>query len=159
MDSDRAPSIDLHIHSTASDGTLTPAEILTLAQKLNLAAISITDHDTIDGARAALKIGIPDALDFLTGVEISTNPPQAFAIGGSLHLLGYAIDVNNDRLNHALSALQKSRKDRTPKILARLNTLGIDLSIDEIRQGPGDVQTGRPHIARAPGPARPCNNH
>ncbi|MBW2012077.1 MAG: PHP domain-containing protein, partial [Deltaproteobacteria bacterium] len=63
--------IDLHIHSTASDGTLSPSEILNLAEKLNLGAIAITDHDTIDGSKEAIQRGIPDSVKFLTGVEIS----------------------------------------------------------------------------------------
>ncbi len=67
--------IDLHIHSTASDGSLSPAEILTLAQDLNLGALAITDHDTIDGSKEAIAFGIPPAIQFLTGVEISASPP------------------------------------------------------------------------------------
>lgn len=67
--------VDLHIHSTASDGTLSPPEIIRLAVKLNLGAISITDHDTMDGAKEALLTGIPPAIKFLTGVEVSTSAP------------------------------------------------------------------------------------
>ena len=95
--------IDLHIHSTASDGTLSPLEILTLAQDLNIAAISITDHDTLDGSKDVLSFGIPPSVKFLTGVEISSEPPPSFSCAGSFHILGYAVDVDNPELNHTLS--------------------------------------------------------
>ena len=91
MEYNRRVSIDLHIHSTASDGTLSPIEILNLAQSLNLGAIAITDHDTIDGSKDALSFGIPPSVKFLTGVEISASPPPSFTCSGSLHLLGYDI--------------------------------------------------------------------
>ena len=70
--------IDLHIHSTASDGTLAPPEILAEAQNRRLGAIAITDHDTLDGSKDALSIGIPPSVKFLTGVEISSEPPPFF---------------------------------------------------------------------------------
>ena len=76
--------IDLHIHSTASDGTLTPQEILAAAKDLELRAIAITDHDTVDGAVTALEAGVPDGLEFVTGVEISADIPSSFPSGGSL---------------------------------------------------------------------------
>ena len=74
MDSSGQAGIDLHIHSTASDGTLTPREIVSMARDLKLAAIAITDHDTIDGARDVLAQGVPPSLQFVTGVEISATP-------------------------------------------------------------------------------------
>jgi predicted metal-dependent phosphoesterase TrpH len=140
--------IDLHIHSTASDGTLTPAEILNQAQNLNLAAIAITDHDTLDGSKDALSIGIPPSVKFLTGIEISSEPPLSVSLAGSFHILGYAVDVNHPRLNHTLSMLKDSRNNRNPKILKRLSRLGVEIALDEVRNLAGDSQMGRPHIAR-----------
>jgi DNA polymerase III alpha subunit len=87
--------IDLHIHSTASDGSLTPAEIIDHAQRLNLAAIAITDHDSIYGSKEALRTGIPPSLKFLTGVEISAAHPPFFPGSGSFHILGYCIRLDN----------------------------------------------------------------
>ncbi len=140
--------VDLHIHSTASDGSLSPAEILTLAQDLNLGAIAITDHDTIDGSKEAIALGIPPSIQFLTGVEISASPPPSFPCSGSFHLLGYSINLNDPALNNILSLLQESRKNRNPKILTLLSNMGIRLSLEEIRSGVGECQLGRPHIAQ-----------
>lgn len=141
--------IDLHIHSTASDGSLTPADIIDHAQKLNLAAIAITDHDSVDGSKEALQIGIPPSLHFLTGVEISAAHPPFFPGSGSFHILGYAIHLDNRDLNQALSKLQDARKNRNPEILKRLNKLGFRISLEEVNQEVGEGQLGRPHIAYA----------
>jgi hypothetical protein len=146
---DEPLGIDLHIHSTASDGSQTPSEILSLAEKLNLGAIAITDHDTIEGSVEALENHIPDSLNFLTGVEISSNPPIPLSSSGSLHVLGYGIRTDNPELNLALSVLRKARKNRNPEILKRLENLGINISIDEIQKKVGTGQIGRPHIAKA----------
>lgn len=140
-------NIDLHIHSTASDGSYSPVEILNLAKDLNLGAIAITDHDTIDGSKDAIASGIPPSLKFLTGVEISAQPPPSFPFSGSIHILGYAIDLNDSLLNNELSLLQKSRENRNPRILQLLSSLGIELTLEEIRNEIGDGQLGRPHIA------------
>jgi 3',5'-nucleoside bisphosphate phosphatase len=140
--------IDLHIHSTSSDGTLTPQEILTQAQNLQLGAIAITDHDTLDGSKDALLIGIPPSVKFLTGVEISSEPPPSFSSAGSFHILGYAVDVDHPQLNHTLSMLRDSRKRRNPQILKLLSRLGIEIALDEVRNLAGNSQLGRPHIAQ-----------
>jgi 3',5'-nucleoside bisphosphate phosphatase len=140
--------IDLHIHSTASDGTLTPSEILVLAQNLRLGAIAITDHDTLDGSKDALSFGIPPSVKFLTGVEISSEPPPPFSCSGSFHILGYAVDADHPDLNHTLSILRDSRKSRNPQILKLLSRFGIDIALDEVRNLAGDSQLGRPHIAQ-----------
>ena len=149
MDCNHHLGIDLHIHSTASDGSFTPAELLDQAQKLNLAAIAITDHDSIDGSREALRIGIPSSFNFLTGVEISAAHPPFFPGSGSFHILGYDIHLDNRDLNQALSKLQEARKNRNPSILKRLNKLGFQISLDEVNQEVGEGQLGRPHIAYA----------
>jgi len=141
--------IDLHIHSTASDGSLTPADIIDHAQKLNLAAIAITDHDSVDGSKEALQIDIPPSLHFLTGVEISAAHPPFFPGSGSFHILGYAIHLDNRDLNQALRKLQDARKNRNPEILKRLNKLGFRISLEEVNQEVGEGQLGRPHIAYA----------
>jgi predicted metal-dependent phosphoesterase TrpH len=149
LDCNHHLGIDLHIHSTASDGSFTPAEIIDHAQKLNLAAIAITDHDSIDGSREALRIGIPPSFNFLTGVEISAAHPPFFPGSGSFHILGYDIRLDNRDLNQALSKLQAARKNRNPSILKRLNKLGFQISLDEVNQEVGEGQLGRPHIAYA----------
>jgi len=148
LDYSQHVGVDLHIHSTASDGTFTPAEIVAHAIELKLKAIAITDHDTLAGSREALKSGIPAPLNFLTGVEISAAPPPIYHHAGSFHLLGYSIQLDNVQLNQTLEKLQLARKNRNPSIVDRLNKLGISISLDEIREAAGDVQLGRPHIAQ-----------
>lgn len=148
MDYSQRAGIDLHIHSNASDGTLTPSEILKLALDLNLRAISITDHDTVSGAKEALRIGIPSDIKFLTGVEISATPPPSFDCPGSFHILGYGINLEDPFLNRTLDKLQNARKNRNPLIIERLNSLGIDITLEDVHQNAGNGQLGRPHIAR-----------
>jgi hypothetical protein len=143
-----AASIDLHIHSRASDGTLSPAEIIALASRLNLRAISITDHDSIAGSREALLGGIPNRLGFLTGVEISAEPPPSYTGAGSIHILGYGFRLDDPELNRTLERLQDSRRGRNPEIVARLNKLGIPIRIEEVEREAADGQPGRPHIAK-----------
>ena len=141
--------IDLHIHSTASDGTLTPAEILTAARRMGLGAIALTDHDTVEGVRRLLAAPIPDDIQVMPGVEISTAPPAACPRKGSLHILGYGLDVEHPELNDTLARLQNARQDRNPAIIARLNALGLALDLVEAQALADGPQTlGRPHIAR-----------
>ncbi len=148
MEYKSAASIDLHIHSRASDGTLSPAEIIALASILNLGAISITDHDSIAGSREALLCGISDSLGFLTGVEISAEPPPSYPGAGSIHILGYGFRLDDPELNRSLEKLQDSRRGRNPEIIARLNKLGIAIRIEEVEREAADGQPGRPHIAK-----------
>ena len=140
--------IDLHIHSNASDGTLSPAEIISRACHLNLKAIAITDHDTLDGAKTAYRNGIPSHIKFLTGVEISASPPPSFPISGSFHILGYAIRLDDPILSEALIRLQAARRNRNPEIIKRLKKLGANLSIEDLEEEFGKTQLGRPHIAQ-----------
>jgi predicted metal-dependent phosphoesterase TrpH len=141
-------SIDLHIHTTASDGTFTPEQIISHAYQLKLKAIAITDHDTVAGSKEALHRGIPPSLGFVTGVEISSTPPSFYPGSGSFHLLGYAICLDDPRLNRTLKQLQQARKNRNPGIISRLNEMGISITLDEVRKEAGKGQLGRPHIAQ-----------
>lgn len=149
MDSNPPGGIDLHIHSTASDGTCTPSEIVDMAAQLGLQAIAITDHDTLAGSRSALAGPIPAQLQFLTGLEISTRPPEGFAIHGSLHILGYGIDPDYLPLEQALVELQRARDQRNPQIIQKLNQLAIPVTLEQVMAHAGQGSAGRPHIARA----------
>ena len=140
--------IDLHIHSTASDGSFSPSEILNLSLDAGIKAIALTDHDSIDGVREVMKIGVPWPLEFITGVEISCEPPKDFPDNSSLHILGYGFDLENDDMNSILEKLQQARADRNPLIIQKLNDIGFDISIEEAEETSGDGQTGRPHIAQ-----------
>jgi 3',5'-nucleoside bisphosphate phosphatase len=144
----RHVSIDLHIHTTASDGTFTPEQVISHAHQLKLKAIAITDHDTVAGSKEALRSGIPPSLEFLTGVEISSTPPPFYPGSGSFHLLGYSIRLDDPKLNRTLEKLQQARQNRNPSIIDRLNELGISITLDEVRREAGEGQLGRPHIAQ-----------
>lgn len=141
--------IDLHIHTTASDGTYTPAEIMRMAEKKSLRAVAITDHDTIEGARLAAQCRKDDAPFLLAGVEISTQAPSRYSVSGSLHVLGYGMDLNHQPLQAALEKLQQARENRIPRILERLNRLGLDITAGQVLLEVGDGTPGRPHIASA----------
>ncbi|MFP4476334.1 MAG: PHP domain-containing protein [Desulfatibacillaceae bacterium] len=148
MESDR-PCIDLHVHTTASDGTDSPAGILDLAHGLGLSAVAITDHDTVEGAREALRERPRDGLAFVPGVEISVSVPDPYADAkGTLHILGYFIDVNHHTLTRSLNILQEARANRNPQIIERLHRMGLDLSYEEVLDSAGGGQLGRPHIAQ-----------
>lgn len=149
LDSNHLGGIDLHIHSTASDGTCSPSEILQMASDLGLKAIAITDHDTLEGGREVLRGPLPSGLLFLSGVEISTKAPEGFTMGGSLHILGYGVDVNDAPLQQALVALQQARDSRIPRIVARLNEAGVPITMQAVLAHVGDGSPGRPHVARA----------
>ncbi len=102
MDSKQRGGIDLHIHSTASDGTHSPQEIVEMAAHAGLRAISITDHDTLDGTRDAFHSDLPSDLHFVTGVEISVQAPDKIFNVSGLHILGFGVDPDDDALSKAL---------------------------------------------------------
>lgn len=148
LESDVQAGIDLHIHSTASDGSLSPSEIRRTAIQIGLKAISITDHDTLAGVVALRSEHIPPELEFVPGIEISASPPPGYPINGSVHILGYGIDPEDPTLNRLLVDLKQAREDRNPKIIAKLKELGMELSIADLADIVGDAIAGRPHIAQ-----------
>jgi predicted metal-dependent phosphoesterase TrpH len=148
LDCKPANGIDLHIHSTASDGTLSPAGILRRAAALNLSAIAITDHDTLSGTAAAMRCERPNGLRLVSGIEISAAPPEGYPIPGSLHILGYGIDLYHRDLGAALAQMKMARDDRNPRIVRALGSLGIEISMAEVDAKVGGSMAGRPHIAQ-----------
>ena len=149
MDSKNSGGIDLHIHSIASDGSYHPSELLQMAARQGLEAISITDHDTLSGTRIALAGDIPEGLRFITGVEISAQPPTGSSINGSLHILGYGIDPDFPPLVEALTEMQQSRDQRIVHIVNRLNAIDIPLTLQQVLNEVGEGSAGRPHVASA----------
>lgn len=137
--------IDLHTHTTASDGSLSPSELVDAAHEAGLKAVAITDHDTIDGVAEALEAGARLGQEVVPGVEISMQGGP----NGSMHLVGLFIDHANPGLAQGLERLQQARAQRNPKIVKRLNALGIDLTMDEVTHCASGGQVGRPHFAQA----------
>lgn len=136
--------VDLHTHSNASDGTMKPGELVRLAKERGLKAIALTDHDTIDGLAEAVAAGRQWGVEVIPGLEISARHP-----GGSMHIVGLFLDYEDALLSRRLAVLKEARKDRNPRIIAKLNALGIPLKMAQVERFSGRGQMGRPHIARA----------
>ena len=135
--------IDLHTHSTASDGTLSPTELIRHAREENIQAIALTDHDTVEGVEEALLEGKSSGVEVVPGIEISAAYPNS-----TLHILGYYIDHNDDKFQQNISPLQKARKERNPKIIKKLQNLGIAIDLEEVILESQTGQVGRPHFAQ-----------
>jgi predicted metal-dependent phosphoesterase TrpH len=134
--------IDLHTHSTASDGTFEPSELVILAKNTGLKALALTDHDTTEGLKSAYKTALEVGLPFVCGVEISVK----FSGPGHFHLLGYFLKPEVPELKDTLERLQKARDERNKKMVEKLQALGISISMEELREvAKGEI--GRPHIA------------
>ncbi len=139
--------IDLHIHSTASDGSFSPFDILDLANQSGVSVVSITDHDTIDGVKQLFEHPLPAHPELITGVEMSCTPPDEFKHLGSIHLLGYGFSLYDRQLNAIFDAARRSREQRNPEIIEKLNALGIEISMADVINRFSAEQIGRPHIA------------
>ena len=135
--------IDFHIHSTASDGTNTTAEILSLASGKKLAAVALTDHDTISGIPefVAESVKYPD-VKAVPGVEISLKHYDY-----SIHAVGLFIDYKSEILNEFLCEIRKNRFKRNELIILKLQKQGFDISLEEVRAEAGGESLGRPHFA------------
>lgn len=136
--------IDLHTHTTASDGTDTPTELLRSAAGARLIALAVTDHDTVDGLDEARRAGSEHRVEVISGVELSVRTDL-----GILHILGYFVDPAEPELRKALAELRRSRDERTSGILAKLAEIGIDLTEEDVAAETSGGVPGRPHIARA----------
>ena len=136
-------SIDLHVHSTASDGTLTPAEIVDMAERRAIEVIALTDHDTVAGVDEALERAAGTRVRVIPGVEISADDE-----GVQAHVLGYFINHTDASLVSELHRFSEARLDRAYCILEKLHALGISLPSDHLGDGVQGGAVGRPHIAR-----------
>ncbi len=136
--------IDLHIHTTFSDGTMTPREILDLTVNSNIKAISITDHDTMDGYFDAVDIIEEYDVELICGVELSCEQDEK-----DIHILAYFPHRVEKEFSDYLRELSDYRKIRVHKIVEKLNDLGIDISVEYILSGLTTNSPGRLHIARA----------
>jgi len=135
---------DLHTHSTASDGCLTPAELVRHACKEDLALLALTDHDTAAGIPEAEQASRSARLNFVPGIEFSTEVQQA-----EVHILGYWLDFDSRLLLDFLERLGYSRRERIQRMVGTLQGLGIRLDADEILESKRSGVFGRPHVALA----------
>jgi 3',5'-nucleoside bisphosphate phosphatase len=137
--------IDLHSHTTASDGTFSPAQLVEEAQRVGLRTLGITDHDTFSGFEQALPLARSAGLDLVCGIELSTK-----LNAHSVHLLGYFLNEQHPGLVEFqawIRDLQESRRERNIRLVARLQELGLDVTMEEAAARGGGM-TGRPHFAR-----------
>jgi 3',5'-nucleoside bisphosphate phosphatase len=136
--------VDLHCHSTASDGEYEPAEVARRARAANLAAIALTDHDTTAGVAEAVREGATVGLRVICGCEFSTRAPW-----GELHLLGYFLDPEHAGLQAFLVETRAARRRRGEQMVGKLQQLGIGIDLADLEEQVGAGAVGRPHVARA----------
>lgn len=137
-------SIDLHVHSTASDGTRTPVEVVEAAHRWGCTVLSLTDHDSIDGVPAAARRAEELGIEFIPGIEMNTNVGEQ-----EVHILGYYIDPEHPELNEQLQARHESRLTRTKRIVAKLAELGVPIRYERVVEIADGAVITRPHIMDA----------
>ena len=136
---------DLHTHSSSSDGTDSPTELVRKADSIKLGGLALTDHDSLDGIQEFMSAEASDELIRVPGLEISTEYEKK-----EVHILGYFVPLDCKPLNDRLEFLREARYNRLPKIVQKLNDLGIDITIEELYEGLDGVSSpGRPHVAQA----------
>jgi hypothetical protein len=135
--------VDLHSHTTASDGALSPEELVRLAHARGLSVLAITDHDATDAIDAARRAA-PSGLEILAGVELTVHVAEREA-----HILAYGIDPRGPALRTALKDLARLRVDRAREIVRRLTDLGIEIEFADVLAASGSGTIARPHVARA----------
>lgn len=137
-------AVDLHVHTTASDGQYSPAEVVYSARALGLTTIAITDHDTTDGIEEALAAASDTTLHVLPGVEISTDIARS-----EVHILGYYVAYVEPSFQAKLALFREARLDRAQRMVAKLARMGLPLNWKRVKQIAGAATLGRPHVARA----------
>jgi 3',5'-nucleoside bisphosphate phosphatase len=135
--------VDLHCHSTASDGTLPPRDVVRLAKSAELSALALTDHDTVAGCADARDEARTLGIDFLCGIEISCEYPRP----GTMHLLGYGVDPDSQVLRDLTRRLIEGRGARNVKIIKSLNDQGVAITLEEVLRQANGGTVGRPHFA------------
>ncbi|MEO0562077.1 MAG: PHP domain-containing protein [Chloroflexota bacterium] len=138
-------TIDLHSHTTASDGELTPAQLMALAYERGVTTIAVTDHDTTDGVRPAMTAAEMLGITVVPGIELSAETDE----DGDVHMLGYFIDLDNTDFQTRLGEFRENRYHRGRAIVRRLNELGVALDFAAVEAQADGAPITRPHIARA----------
>ncbi|PKO21537.1 MAG: hypothetical protein CVU38_14190 [Chloroflexi bacterium HGW-Chloroflexi-1] len=136
--------VDLHTHTTASDGSLTPTELVARAAKLALKVLAITDHDSTEGVAEALAAGQTYGVEVIPGVEINTDVP-----GAEVHMLGYFVDHTDPAFRAELARLRDGRVGRARRMAEVLTEMGAPVDFQRILEIAGEGAVGRPHVAQA----------
>lgn len=134
---------DLHVHSTASDGSVPPREVVRLARDAGLAAMALTDHDTMDGCAEAVEEGARLGIRVVPGVELSVPHD------GTCHVIALGVTPGHPAIEALAARCRRGRDERNDLIVAKLRSLGIDLTIDDVRREAGGAIVARPHFASA----------
>jgi predicted metal-dependent phosphoesterase TrpH len=137
-------AVDLHCHTTASDGALTPAQLVERAARLALKVVAVTDHDSTEGVAAALVAGQRHGVEVIPGVEINTDVP-----GTEVHVLGYFLDYADPVLRRELARLRDGRVGRAKRMAEKLTEMGAPIRFERILEIAGEGAVGRPHVAQA----------
>ncbi|MGL4363537.1 MAG: PHP domain-containing protein [Cellulosilyticaceae bacterium] len=137
-------TMDLHTHSVHSDGTLSPTELIHLAKQKNLKAISLTDHDSVNGLDECIRVGLAENIEVIPGIELSANYNDK-----EIHILGYYIDPSSSLLNNTLNSIIHKRNSRNNEILEKLHNMDIHITLDDLSQGCDNEVITRAHIATA----------
>jgi hypothetical protein len=138
------PIIDLHCHTTASDGTATPTELVDHAAERGVGVIAVTDHDTVAGIAEAVQASRELGVQVVAGIELSTRYTDR-----EVHILGYFIDPTSEALLEAVTRMRSQRFERAEKMVERLRELGHEITMDDVLAASGGGVVGRPHVARA----------
>lgn len=138
------PGPDLHVHSTASDGTLSPARLVDAAASLSLPGLALTDHDTVEGVAPAIEAARHHGIEFVPGVELSAGVGER-----SVHILGYLIDHTDRVLRERLARLREIRLERAEAIVRALRADGFSISLDDVLRLSDGGAVGRAHIAQS----------
>jgi predicted metal-dependent phosphoesterase TrpH len=136
--------VDLHTHTTFSDGLYTPEELVAAAKQAGLAAVAVTDHDAVGGIERATAAGRELGIEVVPGVEMSCNTN-----GFDVHLLGYYVDLRDQAVLDFFEMVRRKRAERAEKMVAKLAELGFAVSIERVRELAHGAATGRPHVAQA----------
>lgn len=139
-----AAAVDLHVHTTFSDGLFTPEQVVAEAKRLGLAAVAITDHDSVEGVERAIAAGRKLKVEVVPGAELSTN-----VSGVDVHLLAYLFNYKAPVVKSFFAEVRQKRVERAEKMVMRLRELGVKVEISRVMELAGDGAVGRPHVAQA----------
>ena len=137
-------TLDLHLHSTVSDGRLTPPELVRYAQSQGVTTMALSDHDATDGVAEAQRVGAEVGVRVIPGIELSTDLP-----GASIHILGLFLDYQDSTFQSAVRGFREERLTRAEQMVDALNRIGAPISLERVFEIAGEGSVGRPHVAQA----------